>query len=126
MNLDLIYCMNYKLIVFCASIVLSLDAKPSKQILVGKTRLTLVQGDITKQKVEAIVNAANPRLSYGGGVCGAIFEAAGVDELQKACNSFPIIPASKRLRCLTGLAKITRGFESRKTGHYVHYPCSRP
>jgi O-acetyl-ADP-ribose deacetylase (regulator of RNase III) len=48
--------------------------------------LTIVRQDITKIKVDAIVNAANTDLQMGGGVCGAIFNAAGARELQAACD----------------------------------------
>lgn len=47
---------------------------------------TIVRQDITKMKVDAIVNAANTNLRMGGGVCGAIFKAAGAAQLQDACN----------------------------------------
>jgi O-acetyl-ADP-ribose deacetylase (regulator of RNase III) len=43
-----------------------------------------VQGDITREQLDAIVNAANVRLARGAGVCGAIFAAAG-PELDRAC-----------------------------------------
>ncbi|MEH6946861.1 macro domain-containing protein [Bacillus sp. JJ634] len=46
--------------------------------------LELVCNDITKIKVDAIVNAANKVLKIGDGVCGAIFHAAGAGELQEA------------------------------------------
>jgi len=48
--------------------------------------LQIIKGDITKLKVDAIVNAANTELAAGGGVCGAIFSSAGADALQAACN----------------------------------------
>ena len=44
----------------------------------------IVHQDITKMNTDAIVNAANSALQMGGGVCGAIFQAAGIDKLQKA------------------------------------------
>lgn len=46
----------------------------------------IVQQDITKLKVDAIVNAANTELKMGDGVCGAIFRAAGASKLQEACD----------------------------------------
>jgi O-acetyl-ADP-ribose deacetylase (regulator of RNase III) len=63
---------------------------------------TIVRQDITKMKVDAIVNAANTELQRGGGVCGAIFEAAGAAQLQAACDKLAPIK--------TGEAVITPGF----------------
>lgn len=63
---------------------------------------TIVRQDITKLKVDAIVNAANTDLAMGGGVCGAIFKAAGALELQAACDKLAPIK--------TGEAVITLGF----------------
>lgn len=48
--------------------------------------LEIVRNDITTMQVEVIVNAANSALQMGGGVCGAIFNAAGAAELQAACD----------------------------------------
>lgn len=62
----------------------------------------IINKDITKLNVDAIVNAANTSLQRGGGVCGAIFKAAGSKELQEACNKLAPI--------LTGDAVITNGF----------------
>ena len=64
--------------------------------------LTIIRDDITKLTVDAIVNAANTNLQMGGGVCGAIFHAAGADRLQAACDNLAPIQ--------TGEAVITRGF----------------
>ena len=63
---------------------------------------TIVRQDITKMTVDAIVNAANTDLAMGGGVCGAIFKAAGAQELQAACNQVAPIK--------TGDAAITPSF----------------
>lgn len=72
---------------------------------------TIVRQDITKMKVHAIVNAANTELQMGGGVCGAIFKAAGESELQAACDKLAPIK--------TGDAVITPGFRL-SAKHIIH------
>ena len=64
---------------------------------------TIIRQDITRVKADAIVNAANTELAMGGGVCGAIFRAAGAEKLQAACAQVAPIK--------TGGAAITPGFD---------------
>ncbi len=64
--------------------------------------LSVVVNDITKMQVDVIVNAANGHLQAGGGVCGAIFKAAGAEKLQPECNAIG--------HCNTGDAVITKGY----------------
>ena len=67
--------------------------------------------NIVELDTDAIVNAANRSLLAGGGVCGAIFRAAGNDQLAKACDAIGY--------CETGSAVITPGFQM-KAKYIIH------
>lgn len=72
----------------------------------------VIEGDITKVAADAIVNAANAALHAGGGVCGAIFRAAGANELTAACRAVG--------HCPTGSAVITLAFGIKSARYIVH------
>lgn len=80
------------------------------QTLIGNTKLQLVQGDITDQDVDAVVNAANEALFPGGGVSGAIHRAGG-GRIWAECEKIGICPE--------GEAVITTG-GNLKAGHVIH------
>ena len=71
---------------------------------VGRSKLVLVQGDITRQDTDAIVNAANADLAGGGGVDGAIHRAGG-PEILAACKAI----VARQGGCPTGQAVVTVG-----------------
>ena len=73
--------------------------------------ITIEKTDLTKMTIDCIVNAANSQLAMGGGVCGAIFRAAGPRELQAECDKIG--------HCPTGSAVITSGF-ALKAKYVIH------
>lgn len=64
--------------------------------------MLIIRNDITKMKIDTIVNAANTALKMGGGVCGSIFSAAGYEKLQEECDIIG--------KCNVGDAVITSGY----------------
>lgn len=73
-------------------------------------KLEIRRGSVVYADADVIVNAANERLKAGGGVCGAIFQAAGHDKLQRECDAIG--------GCRTGHAVLTNGYDLKK--HIIH------
>jgi len=82
--------------------------------VINRSRLSIIQGDITQQTTEAIVNAANSGLMGGGGVDGAIHRAGGPAILEE-CKQI----VSRQGRLPTGQAVITTA-GNMKTRHVIH------
>ncbi|MGN0814518.1 MAG: macro domain-containing protein [Candidatus Coproplasma sp.] len=73
-------------------------------------KLEIKSGSVLDSDAEVIVNAANRGLQAGGGVCGAIFQAAGRQKLQRECNAIG--------GCETGHAVLTNGYDLNR--HVIH------
>ncbi len=82
------------------------------EISIGSCKVELVQGDITQQSTDAIVNAANSRLAGGGGVDGAIHRGGGPSIMAETREKYP-------QGCPTGEAVIT-GAGQLPTRHVIH------
>lgn len=78
--------------------------------------IEIIQADITRLDVDAIVNAANEALAGGGGVDGAIHRAAGPG-LSRECREIPLV--RPYVRCPTGEARITGGHQL-PARHIIH------
>src|SRR5208337_1704417 len=70
---------------------------------VGRGEIAVVQGDLTEESVDAIVNAANTNLAHGGGVAGAIVRKGG-DEIQR--ESFAKAPVEVGGAVVTGAGRL--------------------
>lgn len=76
------------------------------------SRIQIQKNSITQLSTDAIVNAANDRLAEGGGVCGAIFSAAGRIKLAAECAKYG--------HCDTGDAVITSACDMRNAKYIIH------
>jgi O-acetyl-ADP-ribose deacetylase (regulator of RNase III) len=78
--------------------------------------VSVIEGDITKQATEAVVNAANAEMKLGAGVCGAIFQAAGEHALENECSR--VMKQRDRRPLDIGEAVHTRG--GRLANYIIH------
>lgn len=76
------------------------------------SKIIVLKKNITRFDVDCVVNAANSNLLFGGGVCGAIFQAAGHSALTKACDEIG--------HCDTGNAVITPAFNIKNNKYIIH------
>jgi O-acetyl-ADP-ribose deacetylase (regulator of RNase III) len=91
-----------------------MTAKQVREVTINQARLAIVQGDITRQATDAIVNAANSGLMGGGGVDGAIHRAGGPAILEE-CKQI----VARQGRLPTGRAVITSG-GNLSARHVIH------
>jgi len=77
------------------------------------SKIELIHGSCADQAADAVVNAANSGLWAGGGICGVIFQKAGMAELTAACKAYPT-PLKD------GSAVITPAFQMKNTKHIIH------
>lgn len=85
-----------------------------------RTPLVVIQGDITRLKVDAIVNAANEYLRGGGGVDGCIHRAAG-PQLNAACAEIACQAKVRgELPCPPGCSRLTPAFQLPETKYIIH------
>jgi O-acetyl-ADP-ribose deacetylase (regulator of RNase III) len=82
-----------------------------------KTQIKITQGNIINSGADAIVNAANKELSCGGGVCGAIFDAAGKKALERACKN---VTLKGNIRCPVGTSVRTESFGLQRSKNILH------
>lgn len=75
--------------------------------------IRLIQGSCANQMVDAVVNAANNGLWAGGGICGVIFDRAGMKELANACNQY-------KTPLKDGDAVITSAFNMKNAKVIIH------
>lgn len=84
----------------------------SPQPLPVGSPIVLIMGDITKVDVDVIVNAANSELRAGSGVCGAIYAAAGRDQMLEETDELGPVP--------TGMAVVSLGYNLPFAKHVIH------
>ena len=90
----------------------------SVEYMVDGVKIVLCAGDITKQHVDAIVNAANGHMLGGAGVDGAIQKAAGPELVKYSCTHFPVVErvGGIDIRCPLGQVRVTPSFKLAEEG----------